>query len=98
MSTMIDEGLDTDTISLLDFEHDIPCDMNKYSTTAPSCDEAAEWKITLSCCGASLFLCQEHFDSILEAMARKNIIFTHPKPYGCGANDITHPITAAERI
>lgn len=97
MSTLIDEGVDTDTITVLDFDYAIPCDMNKFSETVPNCENVAEWKITLSCCGTNLFLCQEHLDSILEAMARDDVIFTHPKPYGCG-NEMVKPIAAAEKL
>lgn len=60
MSTMIDNDLGTDILSMLDFEHAPPCEVPR------GCDGTAEWKVTVGCCGQLYLMCQECVDHLLD--------------------------------
>ena len=51
-------GLDIESIEHLDFEFAPPCD----SRAEGGCDNVAEWKGVLACCGSTMLICQECLD------------------------------------
>lgn len=59
-ATVIENDLDTDLLSVLDFEFAPPCEVPK------GCDNTAEWKVTVSCCGQMYLMCQVCVDHLLE--------------------------------
>lgn len=63
-ATITEQEVDTDWLHEVDSseKHAIPCDNEED-------DNAAVWKITLSCCGHVGFICQECMDRNLEAFA-----------------------------
>jgi hypothetical protein len=72
---------DTITIDHLDFEHDIMCDVI-------DCEESAEWKFVLSCCGVTMFHCEECFWMTIKMKAERGL--RHDK---CGTDyiDLLNP-------
>ena len=66
-ATITEQEVDTDWITVLDFDHAIPCDGED--------DHTAVWKIVTSCCGKNIFMCQEHMDRLLEAFTDPYIFF-----------------------
>lgn len=94
---MTQMGLDTDSIELLDFDYDVPCDI-KIGEDKRDCDRPAEWVITLSCCGKQLMWCQFHFDDILDDIAKGMLFWCPTTIGGCGVKGIQQPIASAERL
>lgn len=71
---------DLELIMHLDFEHETPCDVE-------SCDKAAEWKFTLSCCGLMKLYCDRHFCIVKKWKDTQGLI--HPEKFGgCGGRNI----------
>lgn len=50
---------DTDWLTLIDFESETACEAG-IGGTMEDCDNPAEWRITVSCCGKSLLVCDYH--------------------------------------
>lgn len=59
MTATINE-VDTDFLSILDFEYAPPCE------TPSGCDETAKWKVRVGCCGHVWLLGQKCVDQIIE--------------------------------
>lgn len=64
MSTQIIEGVDTDTIEVLDFDHVPPCEA-EYDNGS-TCDHEAKFVCVVRCCGATILLCEECFIEFVE--------------------------------
>jgi hypothetical protein len=97
-TTTVEQGLDIASILTLDFTYDLPCEFNRGQSGNRGCEDVAEWKIITSCCGASLFFCDNHFWLLVEQCNNPNINMTHPKQSGgCGAKEGVK-IAHAERL
>lgn len=83
---------DIDVFTVLDFDPALPCDYKV--TRSETCQNTAEWICVTSCCGKSILYCQKHFDVILDGISQGKK-FVH---VSCGAKDIKHPWSSAERI
>ena len=98
MSTLIDEGLDTDSLTLLglDWSFAIPCD-SVDENGEPDCDNPAEWKIQISCCGHVFFFCDLDKNHQLDAMEHAAYV-THlpPAPGACGSQNVR--VLSVERL
>lgn len=88
----VEKGLDSELIQLLDFDYDLPCDVERFG----GCDSPAEWKVILSCCGAIVLFCDVHFNAILEKIDGIEE-FYDDTPGGC-LERMTEPIAFAERL
>ena len=97
-STFSETDLDFSVLDALDFEHEVPCDWNTLpSNSGPACEDAAEWKIVVSCCGAFFFWCDKHKDEEIQIMAKfPNGIGHLELDGGCGST--TSNIFSVERI
>lgn len=75
MTVTIEEtDIDTSRIETLDFDHAVPCEWNRSAALFPECSVPAEWKVVFSCCGRVGFLCQPHFDRMLEKLAENKAL------------------------
>lgn len=68
MSTQIIEGVDTDTIELLDFEHVPPCEA-EYDDGV-TCENEAKFICMVRCCGNICLFCEECFFGFVEYAKR----------------------------
>lgn len=77
-------SLDEDIMLIehLDWDHEIPCDQIAH------CDNEAEWKFTVSCCGKMLFFCNSCFEDTMDA--KRTCGITH-NTCGTESIDILNP-------
>lgn len=57
---MISLDEDIMLIEHLDWDHEVPCEQLEY------CQNEAEWKFTVSCCGKMLFFCDPCFKEVMK--------------------------------
>ena len=82
MSTQIIEGVDTDTIELLDYEHVPTCEA-EYDN-GDTCDHEAKFICAVRCCGATILLCEECFFGFIEYAKKRRGV-----KYVCFFCDVT---------
>ena len=85
MSVVLDNDLEL--ITDLDFDVEEPCEQQR-----PECDDSAEWKLYLSCCGIPYYFCNNHKVKNMELFERDTIV--HCKK--CEALNVT--LLHVERI
>lgn len=92
---MIDEEVDTDFIHLLDFHYATICEFRQH-TGEEECDEAAEFRLVLSCCGEVWLLCEDHMLRVVNFVKNANMPEHNPKWGGCGGMPVH--FTIVERL
>lgn len=90
MSTIMEEALDSDMFVVLDFDYEVPCDMNQ-------CDNAAEWRTVIVCCGRTVLYCDEDFQNILEAIGTYTFLCDADSG-GCGSKMNGSPFIFTEKL
>lgn len=96
MTTTIEEtGVDTESITLLDFEYAPECEYREISGTE-DCDDPAEYKMVLSCCAEVWLCCEDHMLHLVNVIKTSFMAQHNPKWGGCGAYPIH--FTLIERL
>lgn len=87
MTTTIEEiGVDTESIFELDFVYAPQCEFEEHA--GEECDDAAEYKMVLSCCAEVWLLCEDHMLATVLYVKKAFMAQHNPKWGGCGAAPI----------
>jgi hypothetical protein len=94
-ATIIEEEVDTDSITLLDFSYAPECEFRQH-TGEEQCEEQAEYRLVLSCCAEVWLLCEDHMLRVVNFVKRARMPEHNPKWGGCGGMPVH--FTIIERL
>lgn len=94
-ATIIEEEVDTDSILLLDFNHAPQCEYEQH-VGKHECDEAAQYKMVLSCCAELWLMCEDHMLEAVNFVKNSPMPQHNPRWGGCGAYPVH--FTIIERL
>lgn len=94
-ATIVEQGVDTDSILLLDFDHAPQCEAEEH-TGSDECLNAAEYKMILSCCAELWLMCEDHMLETVNYVNKAAMAQHNPRWGGCGGYPVH--FTIIERL